>query len=99
MEAAVADAGCVGNCAVANPDAYAKFIEFQLTECGCTATGPCYAACHEATSFAPGSVCGMCLATQGTEGLASTCTLAAAADCSMDTTCSPFQSCAGMCPM
>jgi hypothetical protein len=93
------DAGCEGNCAIQNPAAYALFFEYQLTECGCTATGACYSACHTATSAGPSSACGACLAAQSAEGLSSTCTLAAAADCSMDATCSPFQECAGKCPM
>ncbi len=93
------DAGCEGNCALRNPTAYAKFVEYELDECGCTPTGPCYSDCHASTTAAPTSSCGMCLTAQGNDGLSSTCTLAAAADCSMDTECTAFQACAGACPM
>ncbi len=90
---------CMDTCISANPTAYQRFLAHQVADCGCVADGACYAACHTATSSAPGSGCGDCLAAQTQEGLASTCTLAAAADCSMDPDCTAYQACAGMCPM
>ena len=98
-DAGDAATSCVDACVLKYPAPYEKFVGYQLTECGCTATGPCYSDCHESTTLAPTSSCGMCLAAQGAEGLTSTCTLAAAGDCSMDVDCSAFQACAGMCPM
>jgi hypothetical protein len=96
------DAGhptCLEACAIASPAGYEKFLGYQLTDCGCTAGGECYSACHTSSSASPMSDCGMCLAAQTAEGLSSTCTLTAAEDCSNDTVCAPFQTCAGKCPM
>jgi hypothetical protein len=90
---------CMHLCIWQNPAAYERFVGYQLTECGCTANGACYAACRTSTTLAGTSACGTCLASQVAEGLASECTLAAAADCSNDPACTAFQMCAGMCPM
>jgi hypothetical protein len=98
-DAGDAATSCVDACVLKYPAPYQKFVGYQLMECGCTATGACYSDCHDSTTLAATSACGMCLAAQGAEGLASTCTLAAAGDCSMDVDCSAFQACAGMCPM
>jgi len=90
---------CAEKCVTANPMAYAEFERYQVKECGCVADGACYADCHDSTTRAPSSRCGQCLAAETSEGLGSTCTLAAAADCSNDTACSAYQACAGSCPM
>jgi hypothetical protein len=90
---------CVDTCIAANPAAYQKFLGYQLTDCGCTADGDCYAACHDSATRAPTSACGMCLVAQSKEGLSSTCTLSAAGDCSNDPACTTYQACAGMCAM
>jgi hypothetical protein len=90
---------CLLTCITATPVAYQKFLGHQLTDCGCTANGECYSACHTATSSDPSSACGTCLAAQTTEGLSSTCTLTAAEDCSNDPDCTAYQACAGACPM
>jgi hypothetical protein len=90
---------CMDSCINANPGAYANFLQHQVEDCGCVADGACYAACHDSTTTASSSACGMCLASQTGEGLSSTCTLQAAADCISDPDCSAYQACAGMCPM
>jgi len=90
---------CLDTCVRGHLAAYQKFLGYQLTDCGCTANGGCYDACHEATTAAPGTPCGMCLAAQTAEDLSSTCTLTAAEDCSNDPSCTAFQACAGACPM
>jgi hypothetical protein len=90
---------CMDTCVTANPIAYERFVAHQVADCGCIADGPCYSACHDSTSTAPDSACGLCLTAQTQEGLGSTCTLAAAADCSSDPDCTAYQACAGMCPM
>jgi hypothetical protein len=92
-------ATCMDTCLNANPAAYQKFLGYQVTECGCAADGSCYDACHTSTTTAATSTCGQCLAAQSKEGLTSTCTLAAAVDCSNDPHCTAYQACAGMCPM
>jgi hypothetical protein len=90
---------CLLSCMTATPAAYEKFLGHQLSDCGCTANGACYAACHDATSSEPTSACGSCIAAQTAEGLSSTCTLTAAEDCSNDPDCTAYQACAGACPM
>lgn len=90
---------CADTCVRANLAAYQKFLEYQLTDCGCTANGACYTACHDAASAGPGTACGDCLAAQTAEDLSSTCTLTAAEDCSNDPNCTAYQACAGGCPM
>jgi len=90
---------CLLTCMTATPAAYEKFVGYQLTDCGCTADGECYSACHTATSSDPSSACGMCLAAQTAEALSSTCTLTAAMDCSNDPDCTAYQACVGACPM
>jgi hypothetical protein len=90
---------CMDTCISANPVAYQKFIAYQVADCGCEANASCYEACHTSTTSDPTSACGMCLTAQSTEGLGSTCTLAAAADCSDDPNCTAYQACAGACPM
>jgi hypothetical protein len=92
-------ATCMDGCLLATPAAYQKFLGYQVTECGCAADGPCYDTCHTSTTFAAASACGQCLTAQTKEGLSSTCTLAAAVDCSNDPGCTAYQACAGMCPM
>jgi len=90
---------CMDLCAAASPVAYQKFLGYQVAECGCQADGACYDACHTSTTLAASSACGSCLTAQTKEGLDSTCTLAAAVDCSNDPACTTYQACAGMCPM
>lgn len=90
---------CIDSCIDAHLAAHAKFANYQVSECGCIANGPCYDKCHTSTTMDPTSDCGACLAAQSGEGLASTCTLAAAADCSNDPDCTAYQQCAGKCPM
>jgi len=90
---------CTDTCVRANLAAYQKFLGYQLTDCGCTSDGACYDACHDATSADPGTACGTCLAAQTAEDLNSTCTLAAAGDCTDDPSCTAFQQCAGACQM
>jgi hypothetical protein len=86
-------------CRSASPAAYAKFAAYQVTDCGCTPDAACYSVCSESTSLDAGSACAECLAAQAKDGLASTCTLTAAADCSNDPECTAYQACAGACPM
>jgi hypothetical protein len=90
---------CLDTCVASNPAAYQKFLGYQLNDCGCTANGACYSACHDSETAAATSPCGMCLAAQTAEDLNSTCTLTAALDCSNDKACTAYQACAGACPM
>jgi hypothetical protein len=90
---------CMDTCITANDAAYQKFLAHQVADCGCIADGACYDVCHTSTTTAPDSACGMCLTSQTQEGLGSTCTLAAAADCSSDPGCTAYQACIGTCPM
>lgn len=90
---------CIDTCIDAHMAEHVKFANYQVNECGCIANGPCYDKCHTSTTMDPTSDCGACLAAQSSEGLASTCTLAAAADCSNDPGCTAYQQCAGKCPM
>jgi hypothetical protein len=89
---------CSAACEKTNPQEFELFHGYQLLECGCTGGGACYAACEKATTLGSDSPCARCLAGESEEGLSSTCTLAAAADCADDGACQNYQACAGACP-
>jgi hypothetical protein len=98
------DAGCDLNCASANPAAYQKFNTDLLNACGCTASQACSASCtsectNPSAPVDPGSACGQCLASQEGLGQNSSCVSSGATNCLLDSTCSPFVSCAMNCPM
>jgi len=100
---AATDAGlCVKACETSHAAAYAKFIGYELQECGCAnaaaCVAECTAECANPTTLTGASPCGQCLITQVDMGSSSTCSLRAElTDCESDAVCRPFLTCVQTC--
>lgn len=85
-----------------HPTDFQKFTAYQLEDCGCTAGAACSTMCNTTDCAATdptqiSAACSMCLQTEAGNGLSSTCTTAAAGDCSNDNACAAFYNCAICC--